>query len=350
MKPLSAVFMTLAGSFMLGAAPAVAVNVVSEEEAKKRHRMPDWRSLASLPDDAALPALAAIRASGLAEAMPMLGLDGRPIEITLRGYTAGRRATLEVRSTDRRIAVKAYAESPDSEARLYTTLDGGCGGVRVPRLVGWDRDLRVIAIEWLEGPPLTNTIRDGEGRRAGELAATWLRRAVDLPVRFGPPVGADSLLEKALRWADDLGAAEAELGRIASAVARRLAATPPPERAPHLVHGSLYGRHILDMGDGPGLIDWDCFGQGAAELDAAVFLSATWRMGLRPQRREACAQAIEAFLACARGLLDHSALAWYRAVTMLRLAHKKTHRSDDDALGAARPLLAEAGRLVATAT
>ncbi|HET7250794.1 MAG TPA: hypothetical protein VFI79_13165, partial [Gemmatimonadales bacterium] len=66
-------------------------------------------------------------------------------------------------------------------------------------------------------------------------------------------------------------------------------------------------------------------------------------------RREASAHAIAVFHQCTAGLLDQSALAWHQAVTMLRLAHKKIRREDDDALAAARPLLAEAARLAAAA-
>ena len=60
------------------------------------------KATTELPDDAALPGLAAIRASGLAAAMPALGLDDRPVELTLRGYTPGSRATFEVAYWTRR--------------------------------------------------------------------------------------------------------------------------------------------------------------------------------------------------------------------------------------------------------
>ena len=345
MKPLAAI---------LGALGAIPVFVTStaealvvEEASKQRQRLRDWRSLTGLPDDVALPAFAAIRAEGLARALPMLGLDDRPIEVALCGYTAGRRATLEVRCADRRIAVKAFAQSPEPEARLYLALAGGCRGVHVPRLVSWDPELRVLATEWLEGPTLSSGIENGQGRRAGELAAMWLWRAPELPVGFGPHLGDESVLAKAGKWTEGLGAADGALGAVASAVARRLADTQPPARSAHLLHGSLYDRHVLDMGDGPGLIDWDCFGQGPAELDAAVFLSGVWRRGLRPRRQSESVRAIETFLACARGLLDERALAWHEAATLLRLAHKKTRRPDRDALAVAHRLLIEAARLVA---
>src|SRR5207249_97854 len=48
------------------------------------------KATTELPDDPALPGLRAIRAVGLAGALPALELDERPVEVALRGYTPGR--------------------------------------------------------------------------------------------------------------------------------------------------------------------------------------------------------------------------------------------------------------------
>ena len=88
-----------------------------------------------LPDDPALPGLVAIRASGLARAIPALGLEDRSIDLVLRGYTPGSRATIETRAGQRSFVVKAYAHDPAPEAELYETLAAGLAGesgVRVP--------------------------------------------------------------------------------------------------------------------------------------------------------------------------------------------------------------------------
>ncbi|HET7251778.1 MAG TPA: phosphotransferase [Gemmatimonadales bacterium] len=314
-----------------------------------RPRMRDWRTSTELPDDEAIPAFRAIKTTGVREALQFLNLDAGALEVTLRGYAPGKRATLEVRSGGYRIAVKAYNEPPDDEAQLYTALAGGSGGVRVPRLIGYDRALSVLALEWLEGATLQALIKQGQGRRAGELAAMWPRLVAALDVRFGTHHGVNELTAKTHKYADRMGAADASLGTTASGIVRRLESTQPAEGPTRLVHGSLYDRHMLDMGTGPGLIDWDCFGQGAAELDAAVFLSVIWRSGLRHERRDSSRQAAVAFHECTAGLLDEDALAWHRAATMLRLAHKKVRQRDDDALVSARSLVEEAARLAAAA-
>jgi phosphotransferase family enzyme len=345
MKPLT-ILTTLTGAAFLIRSRAGGNAEAREEKGAKlwaRHR----RSFV-LPEDAALPGLTAIRARGVAEVMPMLGLDGNPVELVVCRYATGRRIALEVRSGDRHFALKAYAEPPEEEVELYQALAGGSHGVRVPPLLGWNRELGVMAIGWVEGPDVTALIERGEGWRAGELAALWVESAPALPVRFGRAVETGRLLAKAWKWAAVLEAADRGLGTAASAVVKRLSAVPPPDCAPRLVHGSFYDRHVIDVGDGVGLVDWESFGQGPAELDAGVFLSMVWRIGLRDESQRAeSARATAAFLDATSGLLDERALAWHRARTLLDFAHKKTRRSAADRLVEAGQFLVEATRLAA---
>ncbi len=353
-----------------------------------------------IPDDPALPALAAIRTAGLAAAIPSLGLKDAPVELLLRGYTRGSRATFEARVGQRRFAVKAYADDPTREAELYDALAAaglaGTSGARVPPLLAWERDLRVLVIGWLEGPTANDLIKRGEGRRAGELAAQWLRGAAAAPIPLGPPFTATDFLRRAVQWTGGLRAADPVLGAAAGVVAGLLALTEPEPRvhaahgrlatlvesardrtrgwlasarasdpalrfaasalpprptlprakqsAPVLVHGTLYARHLLDTGDGPGVIDWQRFGQGPVELDAGTFLATVWRIGLRDESvaREA-ARAEEAFLAGTAGLVNGHGLAWYRAAMLLRLANKQARRKQGS-LAHGHALLAEAVR------
>src|SRR5206468_11608074 len=126
----------------------------------------------------------------------------------------------------------------------------------------------------------------------------------------------------------------------------KLAARQPRERHRGLVHGTFYSRHLLDLGDGPGVIDWQRFGQGPAELDAGMFLATLWRLGLRHEHLAAeASRAEEAFLAGSAELLDQRALAWHRAAALLRLAEKLSSRHDDWPAGAQHALLGEAARL-----
>ena len=75
---------------------------------------------------------------------------------------------------------------------------------------------------------------------------------------------------------------------------------------------------MLDLGDGPGVIDWQRFGQGPIEIDAGMFLATLSRLGLRHDGHASEAgRAEEAFLAETRGLVDERALAWYRGAALV---------------------------------
>ncbi len=309
------------------------------------------RATTELPDDPALPALTAIRTLGLAAAVTALALTGRPT-VLLRGYTPRSRATIEARVGNRRFAVKAYADDPAPEAELYQALAAAGlardSVVRVPPLLAWDRGLRLLVIGWLEGPTAEQLVKDGQGWRAGELAARWLQCAASVTVKLGPPVGAAHVLYRAGKEVVHLGAADPGLGAAGRRLGGMLTRTLPKEGAPRLVHGTLYARHVLDLGDAAGVIDWDHFGQGPLEFDAGMFLATIWRLGLdhEPLAGEV-AQAEEAFLAGTAGLLEERVLAWHRAAALLRLAGKVhiASRRKINWLDRAHALLEEGTRL-----
>ncbi len=53
-----------------------------------------------------------------------------------------------------------------------------------------------------------------------------------------------------------LDAADRGLGSAARRLARILTQTLPKNGSRRLVHGTFYARHVLDQGDGVGVIDW----------------------------------------------------------------------------------------------
>jgi len=280
-----------------------------------------------LPADPALPGIEAIRTLGLARAIPQLEVEEGPVEIRLVGYTPGARATLEAHVGLRHLAIKLYAYDPAPEAELYEALAraglAGHAGPRVPPLLARQHDLRILVIGWLEGPTVHELVKVGKGARAGQLAADWIRCAAALPLGLGPKLGSARVLYRAGEWVAALVAADPGLGKTAKALARVLANTQPREQAPRLLHGTFYARHVLELGDGPGVIDWERYGQGPCELDAGMFLATTWRLGLdHPALVADAARAEQAFLAGTEGLLDERAVAWHRAAALLRLASK----------------------------
>src|SRR5256884_5720007 len=197
-------------------------------------RRPPVRATSEFPDDPALAALGAMRAMGLARALRSLGLQDGPVELILRAYKPGARAAFEARMASRRFAVKAYASGASAEAALYDALHAaglaGQSGARVPPLLAFERNLEVVVIGWLDGPTATDLVKRGEGRRAGELAATWVRRVVSLPVNLGSPRGAADSLARPRKRAANPGAADPVLGAAAGVVPGTLALTEPTRR------------------------------------------------------------------------------------------------------------------------
>jgi len=278
-----------------------------------------------LPDDSALPGLRRMRTSGLAATLPGLGLEGALTDIRMCNHHPGERAALEVRTADRRFAIKVYADDPAAEAEVYRRLSAeglaGDTGPRVPRLLSWDRDLKILVLSWLEGPPANRLVKNGKGRRAGELVAAWLRKAATLDARFGPPRSGGYTLYRLGVSVGALAAADPTLGATAKRTAKSLVRTQPRDDTLHLVHGTLYARHVLDTGDGPGVIDWPQFGRGPLEVDAGMFLATVSRTALRhTEVAEEADRAKDAFVEGTRGLVDPKSLEWYWAASLLDLA------------------------------
>jgi Phosphotransferase enzyme family len=301
------------------------------------HVLEPWLSVGELSQDPALPALGAFRSVGLAAALPGLALThDKPVEVRLCNYVVGSRATFEVRTGDRRFALKLYAEDPSREVELYRRLArAGFArdyGARVPRLLVSDARLQVLVLTWFEGPTASSLIRDGKGALAGRLAATWLWHVSRKRLRFGPPRGRAHMLYKAGRSVGALGAVQPALGVAARKVANTLLETKLAERPPNLVHGTFYARHIFDLGDVPGVIDWHYYGLGPVEIDGGMFLATLSRQALRHESAAAeVERAKESFLDRVRNLVDFRALEWYWAAGLLHLAATglKTARTRD---------------------
>jgi hypothetical protein len=307
--------------------------------------------ITELPNDPALPGLVAIRAAGLAGAIPALGLDHGPVQLQLHRYHPGRRAALEARAGQRHFAIKLYAEDPWPEVETHEALAAaglaGDAGVRVPPLLAWDRALQVMVIGWLDGPSVAQLIQAGQGKRAGTVAASWFRHAASLTMKLGSSSGAARMLKRTRKWAAAVAEAEPALQPAANEVADMLERTQPVEGAPRLVHGGLYADHVLDLGDGPGVIDWGRCGQGPLELDAGVIIATMWRLGFRDGAPvEEAGRAEEALLEGTAGLLDPGAINWYRAAMLLRFAKKADPRTGEWPDGARHALLDEAASLV----
>src|SRR5437870_3182443 len=301
-----------------------------------------------LPVDAALPALANAHYEALAAALARVGLQGARAVSVLR-YNPGKRCTLAVASDTDRCIVKLFADAATvlAVSTVHQVL-AGAGlasgrGPTVPRLIGVDTDAALLVTEMYAAPPITELIERGECDRAGRLAAQWLRAAATPGLTLGDPYDPPHALEEIHRYVYTIASAAEELGGRAGAVWDRLAADIPPPGYSDLRHGSFYLSHVFDLGDGPGVIDWDRFRQGPVEVDAGMLcaMAAHWAV-LRPDHAGAAQRAIGVFLDEVDDLVDPARLRWYRAAALLKFAKFLARRRPEGWAVSAASLIGDA--------
>jgi hypothetical protein len=267
--------------------------------------------------------LAVITRQGIDEALAGLGISGA-LQVDLLAHTVGYRCTLRVRTPAAQLVIKGYAHDPRELVDLLKGFQreglAAGKGPTVPPFVSASESLRSVVTGWLDGPSATNLIRDGDGKRAGALAGAWLRRAADLPLALGRPYTSDAALVEARAWVTQVSGADGGLGHQASACFDQMSADPPAGGTSAVRHGSFVPRHVLELREGPGIIDWDSFRAGVVEVDAGLFLAACSRMATRRSLAASAAQAADAFRAALLGIVDPARLRWYHAAGMLRLS------------------------------
>jgi hypothetical protein len=304
-----------------------------------------------LPHDPRIPVLDAIQARGIRAVLGHAGVSASVNAVILLKHHPDRaRCTLLVEGSRGRLVLKAWPDNPASLVELLQALeaDGLASGSAptVPPLRGYHSALAFVVQAWLEGPSAHELLAGGSGARAGELGAAWLRAAWASSVVAGPSRRVRDVLDDARSRAASLSEIDVELGPPATAVVELLERREP--RSPTRVvlqHGTFRADQVIDLGDGPGVLDWDSFARGAAEHDAATFLA--WFSYTRTGRVDS-RTALEAERAFLDGLdgLDGDALAWYRAAALLKFARHAARRRKPRRLTRADELLREARALL----
>jgi hypothetical protein len=306
-----------------------------------------------LPVDERIPALTVVAEQGLGALLARLGVEGPLDDVQLLKHHPSLRCTWGVSARRRAIVVKAYrteAEAPKAAPGvlfdLLEELDrAGLATGRaptVPPLVGIDRELCCYAMGRIAAPRLRDLLRGGDGDRPATLAAEWLHHTKDLTVSFGPPLGGVDLAVFLDEWATETARGDGALARLARACADALQAAPPTPRSRTLRHGRFSPYHVYDVGDGPAVVDWDTFGRGPLELDAAGYLARLARVSGSP---DTAATAAERFRRAIEPIVNDATLAWYEAALLLRGAMQLTRRRPARWHERATELLGRAGWL-----
>jgi hypothetical protein len=296
----------------------------------------------ALPHDPDIPALEEIRRRGIDEVFAEAGL-GPSRDVRVARHHRGLRCTLIARADGRAsppngrwsaAVIKAYAYNEDPWPLvdlLQRWADSGpaAGSApRVPPLLAFHSRLAIVATGWLDGPSAEQLIASGRGDRAGALAAEWLRAAPSIAIDVGPLFGPRAALKDAATSARSVAQESASLGRELWRLVRELASEPPPERRPIVGNGSFRAEHIFDLGDRPGVIDWDGFRRGATELEGGMFLAGLSFLSASRRALEGeAAAAAEAFRSSLAGAADERALSWYQAGALARLAKFRRYES-----------------------
>jgi hypothetical protein len=276
-----------------------------------------------LPRDDAVPALRAIAREGAEPVLRRAGLEPPFDELALLRHHEGRRCTFALRAGGRAVVAKAYRREVGGQARLLAELARhglACGRPpTAPPLVAANAELRLLVCGRLDGPAGPALLE--RGARVGALAAEWLRAQWAAGIDLGAPFGPEAFLDRVRRGAAAVAAAAPELRERTGALVAALADARPVTGAPVLAHGSFSFMHVIDLGDGPGVVDWDGFCQAPRELDAGTFLATLAREATAGAAVEARAAEAERALRAGLGpAVDPAALCWYEAGARLRNA------------------------------
>jgi Phosphotransferase enzyme family len=306
---------------------------------------------AGLPEDACIPALAALASPGVAGVLAGLGVSGPGDDVAVLKYHAAERCTFFVPTASGGVAVKAYTSDPAPVVAILRELErrglaSGLAPTAAP-LVAWDPALRLVVTRWFDAPSAVELIATGAGGRAGELAAAWLRRSSVQRRPTSSGFGAGAAVRRARSRARIIGRIDPRLGSAAEAVAGALAERRPTDGAMTLTHGSLYAAHVFDLGTGPGVIDCDLARIAPPEADGGMFEATVTRLSLDPVLADEAAAAIARFRADTAGLLDRRALSWHRAAALLTLARRIAGRVEGSWRADTAALIGEAAAVLA---
>lgn len=280
--------------------------------------------MSALPHDPAIPALVAANDRGLAWVLEQCGLSGGVTDAHGLRHHQGSRCTLKVVGGDGQVVLKCYRRDPAEQvAMLHRIADAGLGQARGPSItvpMGYSAKLACFVTRWFDGPTALDLVDRGDGARLGELAAAWFAAAVRVrPDGFAPYGPADMRVDLG-RWLDDIDLAHAELGAVAMTHVEGLAGATP-RGTPGLLQLTFSVSHIVDLGEGPGILDWDGPAYGPLEIDAGGFLATLCREAtLRPSAAATVAMAAQTFADRLADTLDADLIWWARTAALVKQA------------------------------
>lgn len=222
-----------------------------------------WR----IADDPWLPGLAPALSTGrVRDMLDTIGVRPGSIRLSLRTYRPTRRAVVEATHADVRVFLKVVpphrAETLQAAHRDLSTRS------RVPRSLGWSRDLGIVVLAAVEGATLRSGLGDPSRKLPHPKAFLDLLRSLPATQGMSPVAGPLNSVRRHVRLLErvvpECSALLEELGdRCADATVE----TSDP------VHGDFHPKQILTRhGSIVGLLDVDGMGVGRRVDDLGTFL------------------------------------------------------------------------------
>jgi phosphotransferase family enzyme len=266
----------------------------------------------------------------------------RDIRLQILKHHAGRRCTFDIAVRTARgegsLIGKVYASD---RSDVYGAMDAirrsGFGPeheLSIPEPLAYIPELRLLLQEKVHGPRadlIFLTGGDHDRAETSARAARWLARFHTIAPRSGRVAEPSEQMDSVERWSQRfawLGEPFAsQARRLAHRLAEAAATTRTGERCGG--HGS-YDCHQIILADGRTVtLDWDSYDVADPCRDVARFIVALQRLAVKSLGSiRALDDAVDVFLRTYQALspLDIGTnLAWYRALTCLRLAKYEVH-------------------------
>jgi aminoglycoside phosphotransferase len=231
----------------------------------------------SIHNDPKLPGLSVVldreRMQGL---LGELGVREPITALRTRSYRPGSRAVVHISTERHRLYVKVVR--PSQVSRLQGLHTRVAEHVRVPRSLGWSRELGFVVLEALPGPTLRQVLQDPAIGRPPDAAA--LLALLDrIPRAPDSPRDVEALSELAAKHALLIGTVVPDLAEAATAVADRVASIEAEQIVP--VHGDFHSSQLI-VGDTGlrGVVDIDTVGCGRRSDDLATLLAHLYTIAL----------------------------------------------------------------------
>jgi aminoglycoside phosphotransferase (APT) family kinase protein len=208
-------------------------------------------------------------------------LVGAPVAIEELKNKPGRRRTLRVRGSGGTAIAKVYSsDRAATVARRIAALGAGPPEPVVPVVLHVDRELHLVVLSEVPGPPLRDALLDGDlatcsrvGAALGAWHAAWQGIAPTPLQRHTIDRELDILRARA----------EAASPPVADAITAALPRLAGEWRCTTVVHRDLYEEQVL-TGERVGLIDVDDAALGPPELDIGNLLGHVELLELRRDR------------------------------------------------------------------